>query len=373
MNKWMLGQVMVRAFFVHIHLSHNNNPFEIFLKHCPGTFAASNKNIMTMKKKMILAAALACIGISAGWQEAWAQEPSGKAIVQVFGNFHTGFGAGNDNRGFELERSYLGYEYNFGKGLSVKGVMDIGQSSDVSDYNRIAYIKNAMVSWKKGNFTLNGGLISTTQFNFQEKFWGYRYIMKSFQDLYKFGSSADLGLSFSYKFADWISADAIIVNGEGYKKVQKADGLNYGVGVTLTPVKGLQARIYGGINEADQGGKGDIANYAAFLGYRSGNFSIGAEYNWMQNASNKEDADQSGYSIYTSVKVSKVTELYARYDNLSSKDDWNIAKDESAAIIGAQFKPCKYVKIAPNFRMNFPKETGTDNKYAAYISCYFGF
>lgn len=232
------------------------------------------------------------------------------------------------------QKHYYNEEKNdFGKGLSVKGVMDIGQSSDVSDYNRIAYIKNAMVSWKKGNFILNGGLISTNQFNFQEKFWGYRYIMKSFQDLYKFGSSADLGLSFSYKFAEWISADAIVVNGEGYKKVQKADGLNYGVGVTLTPVKGLQARIYGGINEADQG----------------------------------------GYSIFSSVKVSKVTELYARYDNLSSKDDWNIAKDESAAIIGAQFKPCRYVKIAPNLRMNFPKETGADNKYAAYISCYFGF
>jgi len=65
----------------------------------------------------------------------------GKAIVQVFGNFHKGFGAENDNRGFELDRSYLGYEYKLGSGLSVKGVLDIGKSSDVSDYQRIAYIK----------------------------------------------------------------------------------------------------------------------------------------------------------------------------------------------------------------------------------------
>ena len=174
-----------------------------------------------MKTKVILAGLLACIGISAQAQDVKTMEPKGKAIVQVFGNFHTGFGAENDDRGFELERSYLGYEYNLGKGLSVKGVMDIGKSSDVSDYQRIAYIKNAMVSWKKGALTLNGGLISTTQFNFQEKFWGYRYIMKSFQDEYKFGSSADLGISVAYKFADWVSADAIIVNGEGYKKIQK--------------------------------------------------------------------------------------------------------------------------------------------------------
>ena len=155
-----------------------------------------------MKRKVILAGILACIGIGAQAQDAKSEEPKGKAIVQMFGNFHSGFGAENDDRGFELERSYLGYEYKLNKELSVKGVMDIGKSNDVSDYQRIAYIKNAMVSWKYGNFTLNGGLISTTQFNFQEKFWGYRYIMKSFQDEYKFGSSADLGLSATYKFAD---------------------------------------------------------------------------------------------------------------------------------------------------------------------------
>ena len=326
-----------------------------------------------MKKTMIMAGLLACMGITAKAQDTKSEEPKGKAIVQVFGNFHTGFGAENDDRGFELERSYLGYEYKLGNGLSVKGVMDIGKSSDVSDYQRIAYIKNAMVSWKTGNLTLNGGLISTTQFNFQEKFWGYRYIMKSFQDQYKFGNSADLGISATYQFANWISADAIIVNGEGYKKLQKNDGLNYGLGVTLTPVKGLQIRLYGGLNESGEDGKKDIANLAAFVGYKHEKFTIGAEYNQMWNASFKDDAGQNGYSIFASAKLSQVTNLYARFDNLYSQNDWNISKDESAAILGAQFKVGKYVKIAPNFRMSMPKADGANNSYTAYVNCYFGF
>ncbi len=325
-----------------------------------------------MKTKVMLAGLIACIGISANAQEVKTEEPKGKAIVQVFGNFHTGFGADNDNRGFELERSYLGYEYNLGKGLSIKGVMDVGCSNQVDDYHRIAYIKNAMISWKSGNLTLNGGLIPTTQFNFQEKFWGYRYIMKSFQDEYKFGSSADLGISATYRFADWISADAIIVNGEGYKKIQKNDGLNYGLGLTLTPVKGFQIRLYGGLNESSEEDKKDIVNMAAFVGYKHERFTIGAEYNQMWNASYSDNADQNGYSIFASAKLSKLTDIYARYDDLNSKDDWNIAKDESAAIIGAQFKLGKYVKIAPNFRMNMPKADGAKNGYSAYVNCYFG-
>ena len=326
-----------------------------------------------MKKNVILAGLLACIGITAQAQDAKTDEPKGKAIVQVFGNFHTGFGAENDDRGFELERSYLGYEYKLNKNLTVKGVMDIGKSSDVSDYHRMAYIKNAMISWKTGNLTLNGGLISTTQFNFQEKFWGYRYIMKSFQDQYKFGSSADLGISATYKFADWLSADAIIVNGEGYKKVQKNDGLNYGLGTTLTPAKGLQIRLYGGLNESGEQGKENIVNMAAFVGYKSDKFTIGAEYNKMWNASYQEGQDQSGYSVFASAKLDKKIEVYARFDDLCSKDDWNKAKDEQAAILGAQFKLGKYVKMAPNFRMSMPKADGADNGYAAYINCYFGF
>ena len=326
-----------------------------------------------MKTKVILAGLLACIGITAQAQDVKTEEPKGKAIVQVFGNFHTGFGAENDDRGFELERSYFGYEYNFGNGLSAKAVMDIGKSSDVSDYQRIAYIKNAMVSWKKGGLTLNGGLISTTQFNFQEKFWGYRYIMKSFQDEYKFGSSADLGISVAYKFTDWVSADAIIVNGEGYKKVQVNDGLNYGLGVTLTPVKGFQIRLYGGLNESGVEGKKDIANLAAFVGYMHEKFTIGAEYNQMWNASYTDGNDQFGYSAFASVKVAKFADVYARFDDLYSNNDWNIAKDEQAAILGAQFKLGKYVKIAPNFRMSMPKADGAKNAYSAYINCYFGF
>ena len=104
------------------------------MKCIPDTFAVSNLKRQKMKAKVILAGLLACIGISAQAKNVTIEEPKGKAIVQVFGNFHTGFGSENDNRGFELDRSYLGYEYNFGNGLSAKAVMDIGKSSDVSDY-----------------------------------------------------------------------------------------------------------------------------------------------------------------------------------------------------------------------------------------------
>ena len=317
-----------------------------------------------MKKiKFIVASIAVCMGITAQAQEAKSAEPKGKAIVQAFGNFNADFSKGAESLGFELERAYLGYEYKLDGGLSVKTVMDIGQSGDVSDYHRIAYVKNALVQWKQGKWTVNGGMISTTQFNFQEKFWGYRYVMKSFQDLYKFGSSADLGISAAYKATEWLSADAIIVNGEGYKKVQKGTGLCYGLGATLTPIKGLQVRLYGGLNEGATSADGNTLNTAAFVGYKAKAFSVGAEYNYMDKAGSK----QSGYSVFTSVKLTDETNLYARWDELFTGN--TASKD--AAIVGAQFKVGKYIKVAPNVRMQMDRKAG-NNTYEGYVSCYFG-
>lgn len=299
-------------------------------------------------------------------------ESKGKAIIQVFGNFHTGFGENKDDRGFEIERSYLGYQYSFGNGFTVQAVMDVGKTDAVNDYHRIAYLKNAFVSWNRGKFTIAGGLIPITQFNLQEKFWGYRYINKSFQDKYKFGNSTDLGISAAYKFTKWLSADAIIVNGEGYKKIQVNDGLLYGVGLTINPVKQLTMRVYGGINEGDNTVKTELYNVATFIGYKMDKFSVAAEYNLMMNSGYVTGRNQYGVSAYSTVKLNKITNLYARYDNLMSNNAWNIDKDEQSIVAGLEVKLHKFVKLAPNFRMSIPKAAGARNVYMGYISCSFG-
>lgn len=324
-------------------------------------------DFIVKKRNWILAAVWACSCATLSAQQT-AEEPKGKAIVQVFSNFHTGFGDSNNDRGFELDRSYVGYQYELGKGVQIKGVMDIGQSDDVNDYHRIAYIKNAQITWKTGNWTLNGGLISTIQFNMQEKFWGYRYVMKSFQDQYKFGNSADLGISAAYKFNDWLSADAIVVNGEGYKKVQKNDGLQYGLGATLTPVKALTIRAYYGLNEGADDTQENIRNLATFIGLKLDGFSIGAEYNRIWNAKHTAGSDHDGFSVYSNIKLNKGADLYLRFD------DCSLGGDQSTLIAGVQWKLGKYVKLSPNFRWNHKEVDGGDgNDYMGYISCYFGF
>ena len=299
-------------------------------------------------------------------------EPKGQAVIQIFTNFHTGFGVKNHYRGFELDRSYLGYEYKLGHGLKVKGVMDIGKSSDVDDFQRIAYVKNAMISWKHKRLILNGGLISTTQFGLQDMFWGNRYIMKSFQDDYGFGSSGDLGLSVSYMFTDWLTADAIVVNGEGYKKVQINDGLAYGVGVTLKPLESLTLRVYGALNESADKKAKDCYNLATFIGYKHPRFSLACEYNRIENAKYLSDNNMDGVSAYGTLKVSKLISVFGRYDQLFVHDGGKKDKEEYKLVGGLELKLGNYIKLAPNFRYHHPTDTNRKDYWMAYINCYFG-
>lgn len=197
-------------------------------------------------KRILISVVLAAICLSSFGQKQEEKKKfqiKGQPIVTVFANYHAGIGNANKESGFALDRAYLGYQFSLTEKLSGKVVFDMGSTKvSGSDLERVAYIKNAMLSWKTGNFTLDFGLIGLEQFNVQEKFWGYRYIMKSFQDEYKFGSSADMGILGKYKFTKWLSADITISNGEGYKKLNGDNKYRYAVGATILPVKNLTLR-----------------------------------------------------------------------------------------------------------------------------------
>ena len=325
-----------------------------------------------MKKKLLIVSILTCGLMPVMAQNTTSETPNkGKFIITTFGSLYSGFGHDNDERGFEVERAYLGYQYNFSNGIEIKTVADFGQSDDVDDLHRIGFLKNAYVSWKKNNWKISGGLISTTQFKTQEDFWGKRYVMKSFQDEYKMGSSADYGVSVAYDFNDKLSADIIIVNGEGYKNVQFGNGLLYGAGVTAKPVKGLTLRAYGSYKECTEKDEKGSTNLAAFAGYKHDKFSIGAEYNYQMNANYTDNQHLGGTSVYAQVKLCKKANLFGRYDYLNSNHDWNRSKDGQACTAGVEVNLCKQVKLAPTFRFWAPADTQSPDSYYAYINAAF--
>ncbi|MDE5418898.1 porin family protein [Labilibaculum sp. DW002] len=333
-----------------------------------------------MKVRTLLIGVLTLfMGFSVIAQEQTEFKPSGKATGKVFFNYHYDMTDGEEQESsFEIKRAYLGYNYNIAKGLKASITLDVGKNDGGSDYT--AYLKKAQLEWKASSAVkVSLGMISTIQFKEQEKFWGYRYIMKSFNDQYGFGPSADVGIKANFKLSDSFSANAFIINGEGYKKVQDEDGKQK-VGASLIyKHKGLIAKAYADVLTTtladEEGNETDVTSntFAGFLGYEfSDQFRLGAEYNLLTNATNfsdlEEGKDMIGWSFYSTYTFNKKWEVFGRYDNLSSNklegeaEKWNLAKNGSAITTGVQYAPVRGVKMALNYQgYNFKDSNNEDN------------
>lgn len=317
----------------------------------------------------VMAILLAAVnGFSQEKQEEF--KPSGKPFMKIYTNYHSTFSDGQTTKAFELTRFYLGYEYSFSKNFSGKANIDVGDPG-AGKHQMAAFVKNAYLKYKVNNLTVNFGLIATTQFKVQEDFWGLRYVAKVFQDEYKFASSADLGVTASYNFTDWMNADFSIFNGEGYKNLESDNIFKNAIGVTLLPLEGLTIRGF-----YDWMGK-DVyqQSMVGFVGYRTKKVSLAAEYNYQKNQNMTEGRDFYGPSFYASCSPSKKLKIYARYDDLSSSKEtgaskpWNISKDGQLLMVGLDYAAVKGISFSPNFQGWNPADESLAYKASIFLNC----
>jgi hypothetical protein len=283
--------------------------------------------------------------------------PNGKPFALIFSNVNYTFNKEASNKAFELTRAYLGYEYSFSKNITSRLNLDIGDPG-VGQFHMTAFIKNAFVQYKNKDLSARFGVISLNQFSLQEEHWGYRYIYMSFQDAYKFGSSADLGAAFEYSPSRKISVDISVLNGEGYKNIQIDSVFKTTFGVTIRPFKGFIIRGY------YDNMKNDFAqnSFALFAAYDIKKFRAGVEYNLQKNNQMINGNDFSGISVYTSLELGERFSIFSRYDYLKSAisdntgEPWNNQNDGQYFIAGFDYSPVKGVKISPSYIGYLPRD-----------------
>ena len=307
--------------------------------------------------------------VAFGQNETENNKPNGKPLALIFTNFNTSFSDGETHPAFEITRAYLGYEYNFSNEMYAKIILDVGDPK-AGGLQMTAFLKNAFVEYSKNNFSISFGMISTTQFKVSEKIWGLRYIEKSFQDAYKFNSSADLGFNIDYTFADFISADFSLINGEGYKLIQSDDYLRPGLGITANPVKSVTARLF----VDTMGDTVKQQSLATFLAYTGKKIVLGAEYNYQTNYGMKDGRDIYGTSFFATFKPNNKIMLFARFDDLRSKvlegqtEPWQLSNNGQLIISGIEYNVVKGVKVTPNFRHWKPADNSMAGISYAYLN-----
>jgi hypothetical protein len=288
-------------------------------------------------------------------QTADQQEDFAKVSGKIYSNFNYGLNSENPSTAFALQRAYFGYEKSLGEHFSANVKLDVGSPDDISEFSRLrryAYFKNAGITYRNNKLTAWFGLFDMLQFKVQEKFWGYRYLYRSYMDEYRIGPSADLGAGVRYSFTDFLDTDIIISNGEGYSSPQRDDTYKIGVGNTITPLPNLTLRTYYALfaREVPQ------MTISGFAGYRASSFRIGFEYNHQHNYKFNQNRDRYGYSCYATYEINDQFEVFLRYDQIYSNivDEqtipWNLPNDGSAIIGGLQYSPVKNINIALDYQ-----------------------
>ncbi len=266
---------------------------------------------------------------------------------------------GSPTNEFEIKRAYLTYQNKFSDNLSYKFTSDVGRYGE--DDRLSLYVKNAFIRWKTTFGDLAFGMQGMNVFKIQEYNWGYRFIEKAAMDLYKFSSSADLGLGYYNTFATKLKISALITNGSGYKNSEnddykklslqvlygnsevKKDG-NFNVGGVLS----LESFDYESISDTTTKKKTVVGG---FIAYRISGFKIGAEYDMFKTGGT--NVTKNILSAYANYAIGKEFDLFTRMDIYNL----NIANDDrdTYIIIGFNYKPAKILYIAPNIKYLKPQ------------------
>jgi hypothetical protein len=303
----------------------------------------------------------------------------GKPIAEIFTDFHYNIKDSTKTTGFGLNRAYIGYNYLPSGNFSGTLIVTIGNPDDLpsgSVHHRYAYFREASVTYTYDKLRITGGITGTRIFDFQQKFWGKRYLANTFETLNGYGDVADLGVALDYKFNEIWSGDFTVMNGEGYSDIQRDNGVRTSAGLTFTPVKQIAVRIYGDAENLQNSWRYTLIG---FFGFKNSLVTIGIEASYRSDLDKITGHDAWGLSGTGGVNIFKKTELFARCDYSTSVTlpgesiPWNFLKDGRFAIYGLQYTFTENVKLALNYQGIYPYNNGKQVTKAVYINALFKF
>ncbi|MFO7573692.1 MAG: hypothetical protein R6W67_00860 [Bacteroidales bacterium] len=286
-----------------------------------------------------------------------------------FANIFTAFWYSPGNRalpskGFELSTGLLGYRAEWGDKARATIIYDVyrttgnimvtDQSGDIlnaswfsgSDYTgflKMAQIDILINSWLE----LSAGQLLNQQYlTYQDRFWGFRYISTTFQELYRFGSPADFGARITIRPHSSLATSLNIVNGNGPFRIQGDDGkLQYATNVEWSPTESFILKFYA--DHMASTGKPDRNAISFFAGYKTEEWRLGFEANMVNNHMNDASLDLKGVSTYGAVKFAEGWHFLGRHDYIIKS--MSIEKAHYL-ITGLEYEPYRGLFTSLNWR-----------------------
>lgn len=300
-------------------------------------------------------------------------------IAQVFATGH--YNLNGQLYDYHFGRAHLGLQYKFDDDWSAKIIIDRGNptcigditvndsagqqfivNSDVREGARYTmFLKFAALRWKATErLTLETGAVLQNHYITQERFWGFRYVAQTFQDLYWHLPSSDLGFIAFYKFNKTFAIDLAVTNGEGPRLQQdKLGSVKLAGGLDINPSGNFSTRIYYHHKASNTSAGETEQMFSAFAGWRiSAKSRVGIEFNLMDNLQHVDGLQSYGYSVYGAVNISPRVQTFGRFDRLLNELPGNEAltgfENLSAMIAGFSVNAVRGVYCSLNYQGFIP-------------------
>ena len=221
-----------------------------------------------------------------------------------------GDGGGKGRNGFWFRRIYFTYDNKLSDSVKMRFRLETASPAQWSTSSLLVpFVKDAYLSFKLGQSSLIGGIMSPPSFAQIEDIWGYRTLEKTPLDLYRWTSSRDFGISFKggqnfiyhFMFANGSSNKAEINLG---KKIYGSLGYKFG------------GFFVEAMAQYDRAKEGDNDLIFQTFGAYSGDWGrIGIQFsNRSYTPKNLDSRPYNVFSVFAVIKADENLELIGRYD-----------------------------------------------------------
>ncbi|MBP9582044.1 MAG: hypothetical protein KBE38_07790 [Ignavibacterium sp.] len=337
-----------------------------------------------MNKKIFIVVLVSLFSSSGFAQDDNWGKISGQVFVDYFynvardGNFsnfdNTAVEGAKDLNGFLLRRASLNYDKNISDKFSARFRLEADSKANTSNNKIGVFVKDASLKWKNifEGSDLIFGIQPTPSFDVSERYWGYRCLEKTIQDLRGFVPSRDFGIALRGKISESNNINYTLMFGNNSANSLETDKYKrYYAAVDFSPINNFTIALTGDFkskaalinpeNENETLSNNSILS-SLFLGYaEKDKFSFGVEgvFQINQNSSTYieegnikiNNVNALGVSAFASYWFSETIGALLRYDYFDpylNEDPLIISDSRNYIIAGVDFKVDKNISIIPN-------------------------
>jgi hypothetical protein len=217
--------------------------------------------------------------------------------------------------GVWFRRIYLTFDQSIAEGWSARLRTEMGQPGDFSTKAKMEpFVKDVYLKWSREGHQVFIGLSGTPTWGLVEKMWGYRAVEKTALDLYKFGSSRDIGIAAKGKLnaEGTVKYHVMLANGGGTSS-EVNEGKKAMLSLAVSPATDVTLEVYADFE--DLPGETDRHTFQGSMFVKKKKGRVGLQFARHTRMVEGRDNDTFDVlSVFGAVVIDDKLSTFFRYD-----------------------------------------------------------